>query len=292
MFIGPRVDLLVAGGNLVVSAVGSEITRRRLVGPGETSLVDAHAAARRQRRPGPSPADAGREPRSSRWGRARRRSCAAAASGTPRLGAELALIAASSGPVRPAGMTPAAPSPRAGLCGCASPCAWRTRPTGRRARRSGRFARLRSGRGTRPRPRRPHGRCGRLDGRCCWRGRRSHHGGDRDSLGIGQGADPVGGVRRLRPGAESAEKQSRSPGGGQDHDLRDVLVDREDGRAKKMCRHPEEAVPSTPGLQAVGGLFNSAISDMPKSPSFWAVGAYHVHVSAGATIRTRADAGR
>jgi len=41
-FIGSRVDLVVTGGELIVSARGAEIARHRLVGPGEMSLVDAH----------------------------------------------------------------------------------------------------------------------------------------------------------------------------------------------------------------------------------------------------------
>jgi transposase len=41
-FIGTRVELSVAGGELMISARGSEIARHRLVGPGEMSLTDAH----------------------------------------------------------------------------------------------------------------------------------------------------------------------------------------------------------------------------------------------------------
>jgi len=41
-FIGTRVELSVAGGELLVRAAGSEIARHRLVGPGEMSLLDAH----------------------------------------------------------------------------------------------------------------------------------------------------------------------------------------------------------------------------------------------------------
>ena len=41
-FIGRRVELLVTGGDLVVSAAGTEIARHRLVDPGEMSLLDAH----------------------------------------------------------------------------------------------------------------------------------------------------------------------------------------------------------------------------------------------------------
>ena len=41
-FIGRRVDLRVAGAEIVISAAGAEIARHRLVGPGEMSLTDAH----------------------------------------------------------------------------------------------------------------------------------------------------------------------------------------------------------------------------------------------------------
>ena len=41
-FIGRRVEVVVAGGELVVRHAGIEIARHRLVGPGEVSLVDAH----------------------------------------------------------------------------------------------------------------------------------------------------------------------------------------------------------------------------------------------------------
>jgi len=41
-FVGSRVDLVVTGADLIVSARGAEIARHRLVGPGEMSLVDAH----------------------------------------------------------------------------------------------------------------------------------------------------------------------------------------------------------------------------------------------------------
>ncbi len=41
-FIGRRVDLVVAGGELLVRASGAEIARHRIVGPGEMSLIDAH----------------------------------------------------------------------------------------------------------------------------------------------------------------------------------------------------------------------------------------------------------
>jgi transposase len=93
-FIGMRVDLVVTGGELLVSAAGSEIARHRLVGPGEMSLLDAHygraaAAPVRAIRPrtrgeiaflslGPVAAAFLR---------------AAAAGGTSRLAGELALIA-------------------------------------------------------------------------------------------------------------------------------------------------------------------------------------------------------
>ena len=42
IFIGQRVEITVAGGELIASATGSEIARHRLVGPGELSLIDAH----------------------------------------------------------------------------------------------------------------------------------------------------------------------------------------------------------------------------------------------------------
>jgi len=41
-FVGSRVDLVVTGADLIVSARGAEIAWHRLVGPGEMSLVDAH----------------------------------------------------------------------------------------------------------------------------------------------------------------------------------------------------------------------------------------------------------
>lgn len=41
-FIGMRVEMVVAGGELLLSAAGTEIARHRLVDPGEMSLVDAH----------------------------------------------------------------------------------------------------------------------------------------------------------------------------------------------------------------------------------------------------------
>src|SRR6478735_2388069 len=41
-FIGTRVAITVTGAELSVSAAGTEIARRALVGPGEMSLVDAH----------------------------------------------------------------------------------------------------------------------------------------------------------------------------------------------------------------------------------------------------------
>jgi transposase len=93
-FIGRRVDLLVAGGELMVSAAGSEIARHRLVGPGEMSLVDAHygrAAATPVRAIRPrTPAEIAflsLGPVAAAFLRA------AAASGTARLGHELAGIA-------------------------------------------------------------------------------------------------------------------------------------------------------------------------------------------------------
>jgi len=93
-FIGRRVDLVVVGGELVVSAAGSEIARHRIVGPGEMSLVDVHygraaAAPVRAIRPR-TPAEIaflGLGPVAGAFLRA------AAAAGTPRLGTELAAIA-------------------------------------------------------------------------------------------------------------------------------------------------------------------------------------------------------
>ena len=94
-FIGTRVDLVVAGGELLIlSARGTEIARHRLVGPGEMSLVDAHyggharvpARAIRPRTPAEI-AFLSLGPVASAFLRA------AAASGTSRLGGELALIA-------------------------------------------------------------------------------------------------------------------------------------------------------------------------------------------------------
>ena len=93
-FIGRRVDLVVAGAELVISAAGAEIARHRLVGPGEMSLDDAHYPGRapvpvRAIRPR-TPAEVaflGLGPSAGPFLRA------AAASGMPRLAGELALIA-------------------------------------------------------------------------------------------------------------------------------------------------------------------------------------------------------
>ena len=93
-FIGRRVELVVAGVELVVSSGGSEIARHRLVGPGEMSLLDAHygrvaAAPVRAIRPR-TPAEIaflGLGPVAAAFLRA------AAAAGTSRLAGELALIA-------------------------------------------------------------------------------------------------------------------------------------------------------------------------------------------------------
>ncbi len=41
-YIGRQVELVVAGGELIVSHAGAEIARHRLVGPGELSLDDVH----------------------------------------------------------------------------------------------------------------------------------------------------------------------------------------------------------------------------------------------------------
>lgn len=91
--IGRRVDLVVAGGELVISHQGTEVARHRLVGPGEMSLQDAHYGG-----PARQPARAVR-PRTEAETRflalgavavAFLRRAAAAA--TPRLGAEIAAI--------------------------------------------------------------------------------------------------------------------------------------------------------------------------------------------------------
>ena len=92
-FIGRRVDLVVMGAELVVSATGAEIARHRLVDPGEMSLVDAHygraaKAPVRAIRPR-TPAEIafiGLGPVAAAFLRA------AAASGTSRLAGELGLI--------------------------------------------------------------------------------------------------------------------------------------------------------------------------------------------------------
>lgn len=93
-FIGSRVDLVVTGGDLIVSARGAEIARHRLVGPGEMSLDDAHyggptRAPVRAIRPR-TPAEIafiGLGPVAAAFLRA------AAAGGTGRLAGELGLIA-------------------------------------------------------------------------------------------------------------------------------------------------------------------------------------------------------
>jgi hypothetical protein len=94
-YIGTKVDLLVAHGELVVSAGGAEIARHRLVGPGEMSLLDAHygraatppVRAIRPRTPAEL-AFIGLGPVAEGFLRA------AAASGTPRLAGEIADIVA------------------------------------------------------------------------------------------------------------------------------------------------------------------------------------------------------
>ncbi len=93
-FIGRRVDLVVVGGELIVSTAGAEIARHRLVGPGEMSLDDAHypghartpVRAIRPRTPAEI-AFLGLGPVASAFLRA------AAAAGTSKLGSELGLIA-------------------------------------------------------------------------------------------------------------------------------------------------------------------------------------------------------
>ncbi|HSW43738.1 MAG TPA: IS21 family transposase, partial [Patescibacteria group bacterium] len=94
-FIGRRVDLVVAGGELVISADAAEVARHRLVGPGELSLHDAHYPGRspvpvRAIRPR-TPAEVaflGLGPAATGFLRA------AAASGAPRLAGEIADIVA------------------------------------------------------------------------------------------------------------------------------------------------------------------------------------------------------
>ena len=93
-FIGTRVDLVVSGGELCISAAGAEIARHRLVDPGEMSLLDAHYGRAamppvRAIRPRTSAEIAflSLGPVAAAFLRA------AAAAGTSRLGGELALIA-------------------------------------------------------------------------------------------------------------------------------------------------------------------------------------------------------
>jgi hypothetical protein len=92
--IGRRVAVAVAGPELVVSDRGTEVARHRLVGPGETSLQDAHYPGRalvpvRAVRPR-TPAElafTGLGPVAEAFLRA------AAATATPRLAREIAAIA-------------------------------------------------------------------------------------------------------------------------------------------------------------------------------------------------------
>ena len=92
-FIGRRVELVVVGGEVILSGAGTEIARHRLVGPGELALLDAHyggppKAPVRAIRPR-TPAEItflSLGPVAAAFLRA------AAASGTARLGHELALI--------------------------------------------------------------------------------------------------------------------------------------------------------------------------------------------------------
>jgi transposase len=92
--IGHRVELAVAGSELVLSNRGAEVARHRLVGPGETSLLDAHyggparipVRAVRPRTPGEI-AFLGLGPVAEAFLRA------AAAAATPRLAREIATIA-------------------------------------------------------------------------------------------------------------------------------------------------------------------------------------------------------
>jgi transposase len=94
-YIGRRVELAVAGGELVIRAERAEIARHRLVGPGELSLADAHypghaALPVRAIRPR-TPAEVAFLGLGSAAGPFLR---AAAASGLPRLAAEIAAIVA------------------------------------------------------------------------------------------------------------------------------------------------------------------------------------------------------
>ena len=92
--IGRRLELAVAGPELVISDRGGEVARHRLVGPGETSLQDAHyggpagapVRAVRPRTPG-EVAFLGLGPVAEAFLRA------AAAAATPRLAREIAAIA-------------------------------------------------------------------------------------------------------------------------------------------------------------------------------------------------------
>lgn len=98
-YIGHRVELVVARGELLITADGAEIARHRLVGPGELSLDDGHypgrapvpARAIRPRTPA-EVAFLGLGPAASAFLRA------AAASGMPRLAGEIADIVALEGP--------------------------------------------------------------------------------------------------------------------------------------------------------------------------------------------------
>jgi transposase len=92
-FIGRRVDLLLSAGEVIINDGDTQIARHRLVGPGETSLQDAHYPGRAAR-----PARAIR-PRTEAETRflalgpvAAAFLRAAAAAATPRLGAEFAAI--------------------------------------------------------------------------------------------------------------------------------------------------------------------------------------------------------
>ncbi|HEX7399395.1 MAG TPA: hypothetical protein VF302_06460, partial [Candidatus Limnocylindrales bacterium] len=75
-FIGTRVELLVAGGELLVRAAGSEIARHRLVDPGEMSLLDVHYGRPAMAPSGRSGPGNRARSRSSHWGRSQRPSCA------------------------------------------------------------------------------------------------------------------------------------------------------------------------------------------------------------------------
>ena len=94
-FIGRTVELVVAGGEILIRADGSDVARHRLVGPGEMSLDDAHYPGRTQP---PARAIRPRTPAEVAFlglgSAAAPFLRAAAASGLPRLAGEIADIVA------------------------------------------------------------------------------------------------------------------------------------------------------------------------------------------------------